>query len=110
MNKNINHEIHEISEIYEQKNKNKNQRNDGMGEKILYKEECYAIQGAIFEVYKTMGCGFLEAVYQECLTIEFRSLPQSHYRKGHPLNFRVFCIFSVFRGHFLFAKILPILN
>jgi GxxExxY protein len=26
--------------------------------------------GACFEVYKEMGCGFLEAVYQECLEIE----------------------------------------
>lgn len=40
-------------------------------EKILYKDECYAIQGAIFEVYKEMGYGFLEAVYQECLKKEF---------------------------------------
>jgi GxxExxY protein len=38
---------------------------------ILYKDECYAINGAIFEVYREMGCGFLEAVYQECLAKEF---------------------------------------
>ena len=37
---------------------------------ILFKEECYAIQGAAFEVYREMGCGFLEAVYQECLERE----------------------------------------
>ncbi len=49
---------------------------------ILYKQECYAIQGAVFEVYREMGCGFLEAVYQECLErelkqrgIPFRSQP-----------------------------------
>jgi len=42
-------------------------------EKILYKEECYLIQGAIFEVYREMGCGFLEAVYQECLCKEFKN-------------------------------------
>ncbi|MHC4906526.1 MAG: GxxExxY protein [Planctomycetota bacterium] len=41
-------------------------------EKIIYKEECYAIQGAVFEVYREMGCGFLEAVYQECLLQEFQ--------------------------------------
>jgi len=41
-------------------------------EKILFKEEVYAIQGAIFEVYREMGCGFLEAVYQECLEKELR--------------------------------------
>lgn len=42
-------------------------------EKIFFKEECYAIQGAIFDVYREMGCGFLEAVYQECLEKELTS-------------------------------------
>ncbi len=41
-------------------------------EKILFKEECYQIQGAVFEVYREMGCGFLEAVYQECLEKELK--------------------------------------
>jgi GxxExxY protein len=40
--------------------------------KILYKEECFKIQGALFEVYKEMGPGFLESVYQECIEIEFQ--------------------------------------
>jgi GxxExxY protein len=40
---------------------------------ILYKEESYLIQGAIFEVYKNMGSGFLESVYQVCLRKEFSS-------------------------------------
>ncbi len=39
---------------------------------ILFKEECYAIQGAIFEVHRVMGVGFLESVYQECLAKEFK--------------------------------------
>ena len=45
----------------------------------LFKNECYLIQGAIFEVYKTLGCGFLESVYQESLEIEFdqRKIPFS---------------------------------
>lgn len=37
---------------------------------FLYKEESYLIRGAVFEVYREMGCGFLEAVYQECLEKE----------------------------------------
>jgi GxxExxY protein len=41
-------------------------------EKILYKDESYTIQGAVFEVYREMGCGFLENVYQECLEKEFK--------------------------------------
>nr|WP_041350794.1 GxxExxY protein [Nitrosococcus watsonii] len=39
---------------------------------IIYEKESYTIRGAIFEVYREMGCGFLEAVYQECLGREFR--------------------------------------
>ncbi|MCD6389349.1 MAG: GxxExxY protein [Desulfobulbaceae bacterium] len=41
-------------------------------QKLLFGEECYAIQGAVFEVYREMGCGFFESVYQECLEREFR--------------------------------------
>jgi GxxExxY protein len=39
---------------------------------IIYKDESYEIMGACFEVYKEMGCGFLEPVYQECLGMELR--------------------------------------
>ena len=39
---------------------------------IIYSDECYAIQGAVFDVYREMGCGFLETVYQECLEIELQ--------------------------------------
>ena len=37
---------------------------------LIYKDESFRIIGACFEVYKEKGCGFLEAVYQECLEIE----------------------------------------
>mgnify|MGYP000396400529 FL=1 len=42
-----------------------------MDEKIIHKKESYQIMGAAFEVYKDKGSGFLEAVFQECLAIEF---------------------------------------
>ncbi|MEI7833052.1 MAG: GxxExxY protein [bacterium] len=59
MESKINHEIHEKHE------------------NVLYRDECYEIQGAIFSVYREMGAGFLEAVYQECLEREFvlRNIP-----------------------------------
>ena len=46
-------------------------------EPLLLKDEVYAINGAVFEVYREMGCGFLEAVYQDCLAKEFaaRGIP-----------------------------------
>ena len=37
---------------------------------LIFEEETDAIRGAVFEVYKEMGCGFLEIVYQECLEKE----------------------------------------
>ncbi len=40
---------------------------------IVYEKESYQIIGACIEVHKELGPGFLEAVYQEALTIEFRN-------------------------------------
>lgn len=44
---------------------------------LILKDEAYAIVGAAFEVYNQLGCGFLEAVYQEALEIEIaaRGIP-----------------------------------
>lgn len=39
---------------------------------ILYPEESYALTGAAFEVYKELGCGYLEPVYQEAYETELR--------------------------------------
>ncbi len=44
---------------------------------LLLKQEVYEIVGACLEVYRLQGCGFLEAVYQECLEKELteRGIP-----------------------------------
>lgn len=60
---------------------------------IVLKDESYAIVGACFEVYNELGCGFLEAVYQEALQLELSAkqipfTPQSPLQikyKGQPL-------------------------
>jgi GxxExxY protein len=70
------------------------EKHEKMDGDILYRDECFQIQGAIFEVYREMGCGFLETVYQECLGKEFlkRSIPFVAHQelllcyKGEPLR------------------------
>ncbi len=61
---------------------------------LIYKEESYKIIGAAMEVHNKLGSGFLEAVYQEALAIEFeeRGIPfkqevklEINY-KGHTLK------------------------
>jgi len=62
--------------------------------KLLFKDEVYATVGAALEVHNTLGCGFLESVYQEALEIElaargipFKSQPELPIiYKGHKLR------------------------
>ena len=55
-----------------------------MKTELIFKDESYKIIGACFEVYREKGCGFLEAVYQECMEIELR-LQGVLYVPKHPL-------------------------
>ena len=56
---------------------------------IIYDEETYQIRGAVYEVYWEMGCGFLEAVYQECLQKELhlRGIPFEA-QKALPIQYK----------------------
>jgi GxxExxY protein len=51
--------------------------------RLLFAEETHALLGACFEVYTAKGCGFLKAVFQECLELELgdRDIPF----QAHPL-------------------------
>lgn len=61
---------------------------------LIYEDLSYKIRGALFEVYKEKGCGFLEDVYQECLEIELEmqeipfdaQYPLKLEYKGRPLQ------------------------
>ena len=60
----------------------------------IYPDECYAIRGAVFDVYRELGNGFAEEVYQQCLAREFaaRGIPFDAKRelrifyKGEPIE------------------------
>ena len=60
----------------------------------IYPDEAYAIRGAIFEVYRELGNGFREEVYQQCLERELalRQIPFESkrelriYYKGEPIE------------------------
>lgn len=52
---------------------------------MLYEEYTKEIIGAFYEVHNQLGCGFLEAVYQEALAIEF-SLRNITFQQEKRLN------------------------
>lgn len=63
---------------------------------LLYEGETYRIRGAAFEVYRELGNGYVEPVYQECMERELAltEVPFEAQKeltllyKGQPLNQR----------------------
>jgi GxxExxY protein len=80
--------------------------------KMLYEDESYKIIGACMEVHQNLGAGFLEAVYQEALGIEFeeRDIPFEQEKdlrinyKGHSLKKRYFADFVCYDSIILELK------
>lgn len=74
---------------------------DLLKEEFLFGNETYQIIGAAMAVHRELGHGFLEAVYQEALTVEFtekqipffKEQPLEIQYKGRPLNKRYFADF-----------------
>ncbi|SMO35622.1 GxxExxY protein [Saccharicrinis carchari] len=71
---------------------------------MLYKQEAYDIIGAAMKVHSTLGCGFLEQVYQEALQIELkkqnipfnREAPLTIIYDGIKLNNQYFADFTCY--------------
>ena len=61
---------------------------------LIYSEESYELNGAAMHVYNVLGPGFLEAVYQEAIELEFqkRCIPYEREKElaimyeGHKLS------------------------
>ncbi len=54
-------------------------------EDFIYKDLTKEIIGAAMEVHNTLGCGFLESVYEESLAVEF-GLRNIQFERQKPLD------------------------
>ncbi|MHC4207731.1 MAG: GxxExxY protein [Planctomycetota bacterium] len=54
-------------------------------EDFIYKDLTREIIGAAMEVHSTLGCGFLESVYEESLAVEF-GLRNIQFERQKPLD------------------------
>lgn len=69
---------------------------------LLFKEESYKIIGAVMEVHRLLGCGFVEPVYQEALEKEFtlRGIPFER-EKELGINYKGYTLTKTFRADFI---------
>ena len=76
--------------------------------KVIFADESYRIMGACYEVHNDKGSGFLEAVYQECLALEFaRQGISAEAQVALPLTYKGTALQQVYRADFVcFGKII----
>ena len=75
---------------------------------ILYKDESYAIVGALFDVYNNLGSGFSEIVYKDALEYEFtqRNIPFEREKEFKVAYKDVFLKHKFYADFVLFDKII----
>ena len=71
-------------------------------DEIKKDERTYAVIGAAIEVHRQLGCGFLEAVYQEALTLEVeaRGVPFRH-QADLPISYKGQKLNTTYRADFV---------
>ena len=77
-------------------------------DRLLYRDETYAIVGAVMDVYYRLSCGFLEPVYQEALEIElgFREISFTA-QQELPIKFKDITLKKYYKADFVcFGKII----
>ena len=77
-------------------------------DRLLYRDETYAIVGAAMDVYYRLGCGFLEPVYREALEIElgFREISFTAQQEP-PIKFKDITLKKYYKADFVcFGKII----
>ncbi len=75
---------------------------------IIYKDESYAIVGALFNIYNHLGSGFSEIVYKDALELEFKDLEIPFEReKEYTVSYKGIVLRHKFYADFvLFDKII----
>jgi len=76
--------------------------------KVIHKQESYAIIGTCMEVHNQLGAGFLEIVYKDALEYEFRKpgIPFER-EKAYPVNYKGIILPHKFYADFVvFDKII----
>jgi GxxExxY protein len=76
--------------------------------RLINRDETYAIIGAAMDVYYKLGCGFAEPVYQEALQLELglRHIPFAAQGKLH-VKYKDFVLKKYYRADFVcFEKVI----
>lgn len=69
---------------------------------FLFKDECYDILGCCMTVHSELGCGFLEAVYQEALEFEFTQKSISYIKEAQiDINYKGFILDKKYYADFI---------